>query len=193
MSTKIFEGRRFPKTQLTAFVNEVRPAQYKIILEQARHLAALSDPKKLKRDTWDCRVMNLTDLFRKLAKQHERCPPFDLECGWRIWLPPRGRFAYASPWGEHYTRLDLTLPDYVEDYAYWDNTDPPEGMRDGAGYRRWRRRSKDWECATEPCGELNCVRLTVFEADGLCSASLYVDLQRLGMPSVVDRLARLAR
>ncbi len=189
MSTKIFEGCRFPKTKLTAFVHEVRSAHYKLILEQARHLAALRKPEKPKRDTWGCRVMALTDLFRELAKQLQRCPPFDLECGWKVWLPLRGRFAYTSPWGEHYTRKDLKLPDYVEDYPYWDSVDEPEGM----SMREWRRRGKNWECATEPGAEANCVRLVVFEADGYLAASLYVDLQNAGMPSVVDRLAWIAR
>lgn len=193
MSTKIYEGKRFPKTKLAAFVHTVRPAHYKIILEQARHLAARMSPKKLDRDTWDHRVMKLMDLFRELSKQLHRCPPYDLECGWSIWLPPTGRWAYASPWGEHYTRDGLTLPDYVENYSYWNNTDPPEGMRKGRGYRRWRRRAKDWKCATEPGGQANRLQLVVFEAQDYLAASLHVDLQNAGMPSVVERLAGVAR
>lgn len=189
MSTKIYEGRRFPKTKLTDFVHTVRPAQYKLILGQARHMAARIDPKKLDRDTWDCRVMHITDMFREIAKKAQRWPPFDLECGWKVWLPQAGRWAYASPWGEHYTRADLEFPAYVEDYPYWDNTDEPEGMT----MREWRRRGRNWKCATEPGGEANCVQLVVFGAEGYLAASLYVDLQNAGMPSAVDRLAQVVR
>jgi hypothetical protein len=189
VSTKIHYGKRFPKTKITAFTNTVRLAQYKLILERARGLAARMRPEKLDRDTWDHRVMKLVDMLRKIAQQPQRWSPFDLECGWRIWLPERGRWAYTSPWGERYTRDRLEMPAYVEDYHYWNNTDPPEGMREGAGYRRWRRRAKDWECATEPGGQANCLQLVVFEAKDFLSACLHVDLQNAGMPSVVELLA----
>jgi hypothetical protein len=33
----------------------------------------------------------------------------------------------------------------LQDFAYWNNTDPPRGMRSGAGYARWEERGKVWE------------------------------------------------
>jgi len=190
VSTKIFEGKRFPKTKLGEFVDTVRPAHYAFILEQARHLAAAIKPEVLDKNTWHARTRKITDIFRKVAAESHRTPLLDLECGWRIWWP-RGRWAYTVPWGEYLTRHELELPDFVEDYPYWNSTDPPEGMESGAGYRRWRRRAKHWVCACEPRAHLNCLRLVVFEADGMAS-SIYVDLNEAGMPSVVELLAKLA-
>ena len=31
------------------------------------------------------------------------------------------------------------------DFAYWNNVDPPDRMRSGAGYRRWKARGKVWD------------------------------------------------
>lgn len=31
------------------------------------------------------------------------------------------------------------------DFCYWNNTDPPEGMREGLGYRRWQERGRVWD------------------------------------------------
>jgi len=193
VSTKIYEGHRFPKAKLPTFVREVRRAQWKIILQRAREIAAGLKAESLEADTWGRRVQATEDLFREIAKDPRRAPYFDIECGWRIFLPETGRWAYTVPWGEFELRNDLVLPDYVEDYPYWNNTDPPEGMRDGAGYRRWQRRAKNWECATEPHREQDYVLLVVFEASGMTIAELTVQMMRLGPPSAIDRLAAVAR
>lgn len=188
MSTKIFEGKRFPKMKLTQFLHTVKAAHYALILEQARHLAANLRPEELKKNTWDLRVQAVTDLFKKIAEESHRSPGRDLECGWKVWLPEHSRWAFTSPWGEHTTRGALVMPDYVEDYGYWDSTDRPDEIDS----RSWNRRKCDWKCATEPGGTANCLLMIVFEAKDYLLASLYVDLQRVGMPSVVDRLAKVA-
>jgi len=193
VSTKIYEGKRFPKAKLAAFIRDVRHAQWQIIRDRARLIASQLKAERVEVDTWSHRVMATMDMFREIAKESFRRPWFDLECGWKIWIPEKGRFTFASPWGEHELRGNLVMPDYVEDYPYWDNTDPPEGMRDGAGYRRWRRRAKDWKCATEPSRDQDYVLLVVFEAKGIKIASLHVELDELGPLSAIDQLAAVVR
>ena len=189
MSIKIYEGKRFPKAKLATFIREVRRAQWKIILERARVIAADLKDVSLEGKSWTARVMATCDLFREIAEKSHRQPLLDLECGWKIWVPEHGRFAYTTPWGEHIIRNKLVMPAYVEDYVYWDNTDEPEGM----SMREWNRRRKNWECATEPHREQDYVLLVVFEAKGISIADLHVQLDRLGPPSAIDRLAAVGR
>jgi hypothetical protein len=195
VSIKIYEGARFRQNMLPVFIEKVRTDQFKIVLEHVRIIAAdlKGDAEAFKDgDTWGRRVMVTSDLLRDAANDHRRNPHLDVGCGWKIWLPPKSRFAYTSPWGEAWTR-DFELPKFVEEYGYWDNTDPPEGMREGRGYQRWRARRKAWECATVTNKENNHVQLVSCDPNNsLDLATIHVELDRIGPPSAVDRLASKA-
>ncbi len=55
---------------------------------------------------------------------------------------------YVTPYCDMLCRnvLDFMKEDKrLVDFAYWNNTDPPEGMRQGAGYKRWEARGKVWD------------------------------------------------
>ncbi len=55
---------------------------------------------------------------------------------------------YITPYYDMACRhvLDFMKEDKrLSDFAYWDNADPPEGMREGSGYRRWKARGKVWD------------------------------------------------
>lgn len=153
MSTKIYDGVRFPKVKLDEFVREVRirglNKVYDAALKWVKRIDAKSDnylALQAEQPNWTdlhIRIHLVTQMIKDAAASGQRAPWIDVECGWRIWLPP-GRFALAIPWGEQLVSIDL--PEWVEEYGYWNNTDSPEGMT----ARRWRRRKKDWQIACEP-------------------------------------------
>lgn len=37
----------------------------------------------------------------------------------------------------------------LTDFAYWNNVDPPEGMQEGSGHRRWKARGHVWDLLNE--------------------------------------------
>lgn len=195
MSIKIFYGYRFPKTRLAEFTTVFREQHYQHVLNYARSLCAKS---RFKADdtganTWDQRVSRVVKMASDAAAKPERMVLADLECGWRVWVPPRSRFCYTAPWGENPVAGDqLKMPEWLEEYGYWDNTDQPESVT----AREWNTRKRAWRCYTEPGGENHCLRLSVIDLrDGVGSyhrAALYIDLMNLGEPSVIEVLGSVA-
>jgi len=76
---------------------------------------------------------------RETANKQTRDVIFDIECGWSVRL--RNGDAYLIPYGEHWTRNGLKLPEFAKDYSYWNNTDMPDDMTAG----RWDRRGDRWD------------------------------------------------
>ena len=81
----------------------------------------------------------IMDCCREAANSSRRDPIFDIECGWSVRLHSGN--AYLTPYGEHTYRKGMRKPEYAEDFAYWNNTDAPDGMSPG----RWDRRAKVWD------------------------------------------------
>jgi hypothetical protein len=150
MSIKIYDGVRFPLAKLGEFVEWVQSRGLKRVLKNARKLMdgvdMESDPvreffeKYPEATEWMARVNVVMGLIGRAADTPLR-NPFDLESGWRVWIPPGKKFVLAKPYGE--APNHVKLPSWVESYGYWDNVDPDEDVSD----REWRQREKDWEIA----------------------------------------------
>jgi hypothetical protein len=81
--------------------------------------------------------------YGKSRQEHARSE-YDYECE-VTFLPCRRRtllllFSEQEEYDEEFARIGK-----VREYAYYNNTDPPEGFRKGEGYRRWQERGKDWD------------------------------------------------
>jgi hypothetical protein len=158
MSTKVFQGIRFPKNKLDQFVDHVRPAQLRQVEKHVRGIAervGTSGPDyrararkhrtwkkpehKHSRDCWHCKTGVVMDMLREQTKSIDRNPYLDMGCGFNLWVP-KGRFILGSPWGEPLV-ADVKMPEWVEKYGYWDSTDPLESV----STREWKRREKAWE------------------------------------------------
>ena len=63
---------------------------------------------------------------------------FCIDCSINFWL--HGRYVYIIPYGENWVHEGFNLPENVEDYCYWNNTDEPEGMT----WKQWQARGKNW-------------------------------------------------
>jgi hypothetical protein len=68
---------------------------------------------------------------------------FDVDCGVNFWM--RGKYVYVIPIAPRWIKRDLKFPDWVEDYSYWNNVDPPDNI----SYRDFEKRKAIWE-------EVNC-------------------------------------
>lgn len=155
MSTKIYDGVRFPLSRLGEFVAFVQEKGLKKVLKTARKFMDAVDMesdavrefyvKYPEASEWMARVHVAMHLIGKGADVSTR-NPFDLESAYRVWITPGKKFVLATPHGERSNHVKL--PSWVERYGYWDNTDPEEGVSD----REWRQREKDWEiaCNYEP-------------------------------------------
>lgn len=151
MSTKIYDGVRFPRARLGEFVECVTKKGREKILRRARELveALDMDSEEMQarvqaypgKSAWEHRVDEVMTRIGRAADESIRNPFFDMECGWRVWVPTSGRWILAKPYGEGVNQPKL--PEWVQSYGYWDNTDPEEGVSD----REWERRKKDWDIA----------------------------------------------
>lgn len=173
MSTKIYYARRFPLDKLAEFMLFTRPEMFeRIAVEVRKCMDAVTEEyiqKKFKEfderekevtesrrkaveDTW--RYMKAEEIFRhrRPEKKGDDGRPFlNLDCGWNIYLYEG--LCYAYVWGWDKLHHDIEYPEWAEDFCYWNNTDPPEGMREGAGYDQWQERGRLWheilDCKTE--------------------------------------------
>jgi hypothetical protein len=187
MSVKIYYGYRFKKKHLHEFTTTFRDAHYQVVLHHVRKICA-SNFTRL--DTWNDKIQACLNLSSDAAASSHRTPMFDIECGWKLFFPPNSLYVLAYPYGENPVAGDrVKHPEWLEHYGYWDNTDRPESVT----ARQWSKRKKDWKIYTQPSGQNYGLILEVVNLkDGISSfsrASLYVDLQKLGEPCAIDKLA----
>ncbi len=82
----------------------------------------------------------IADHQATIARTQERDPAYDWDCSLTA-IPHRtGLYVLLYAESDEYHRIWRSLP-AVEDYAYWNHTDPPEGMRRA----RWERRRERWD------------------------------------------------
>jgi len=160
MSTKVYQGIRFPKSKLDQFVDHMRPAQLRRVEAHVRGMAEKVSTKgptykeraknhrswknttpsnRHTKDCWHCKCGVVLDSVREQAGARGRNPYLDLSCGFSLWIP-KGNYILGSPWGEGIV-ADVETPEWVEQYGYWNNTDRPDSMPT----REWKRREKAWE------------------------------------------------
>lgn len=91
----------------------------------------------------------------KIARTQERDPLYDWGC--HLSVIPHKTGVYVLLYAEQtaYHDLWLAMPE-VEDYAYWNHTDPPEGVSEA----RWERRRQRWD-AVMPDGVPSHAGMTI--------------------------------
>lgn len=149
MSTKIYQAFRCPASKWPDFIDWARG---KLLVEAVKQTEKLmfhvdvppDPPPKTVRSAagWRQR-QRLKGVIKEAARAAESPyhDPFDLACGLNIWFH-KGK-VYAVPIGPEVIvrALNDDLPDWVEDYCYYNNADPPEDV----SARAWRQREKNWE------------------------------------------------
>jgi hypothetical protein len=127
----------------------------------------------------------IADHQATIARTQERDPEYDWGCHLTA-IPHRtGLYVLLYAESDEYHRLWRALPD-VDDYAYWNHTDPPEGMsRD-----RWERRRRRWD-ALMPDGIPSHAGMTLAIYDPLTDSENR--FWEVAPPYVPDYAARIRR
>jgi hypothetical protein len=156
VSTKLYTAYRFPLDKLVPFQEWVRPQMMEAVHAYVRSLgrcvtdeavAAYVESRRPSVMDWVTdrdlervyRATRALDLIEEFRNENGRHAMLTIDCGWSLW--PHGRHWYAIPYGLPMFYEDLELPSWVEDFAYWDNTDRPDHL----SAREWAYRRKTWD------------------------------------------------
>ena len=104
---------------------------------------------KLFEDNYSARLAfcnrKLTQLYKASSLSSER-NTFDFDVS--IAIREMDGDLYLIPYADMLVKhtLDFLKRDRcLEDFCYWNNTDPPDGMHKGEGYKRWEARGRIWD------------------------------------------------
>jgi copper chaperone CopZ len=159
MSTKIYTAWRMPiKVCYNEFIPLFREHCFNKVSEQVKNLYSSVKDEVAKevydkynwkdKMSWEDYLKSRGNLvkarhvlkFSYLASESiYRGDPFNLDCSLNIWM--YNNKAYVIPYGDYWVLKDFNAPSNVEDYSYWNNTDPPEDMP----YSKWEARGKMWD------------------------------------------------
>jgi hypothetical protein len=154
MSTKIYTGIRFRRSKLDEFIHFFHgacigeAANYtKEVMATVSADAVAEKMTDIHKDRGVCEqrircAIAFSEFIRSSEKQYAYN---NIDCWVNVY--PKGRFFYAIP--EYPSRNIPTYPDWVEEYGYWNNTDPLEHLTS----RQWRRRKENWEVALDQSGD----------------------------------------
>lgn len=127
MSTKVYAGYKVRLDKLHLAIDWFRIAMW-------RRVVALAKPS-----------VTTYEQVKDWRENHA-------ECGFHVWIDGERGEALVSLFGlpvfVEPRRPGVprwTFPKWIVEFSYWNNTDPPDGMREGAGYRRWVARGKQWD------------------------------------------------
>ena len=159
MSTKIYYAYRFHRSKLEHFLEFARNLVFTratVRMEQlmdtvgdelARTVpAGIADDERIDNEKW---LDEGGERFNRLSKAFELpivasrkgVRGFNLDSWMNLW--PNGDYWYVIPEWPDGSGIDREkdLPDYVEEYGYWDNVDQPEGVTDA----EWDLRANKWK------------------------------------------------
>lgn len=160
MSTKIYNAWRVPPSRLNDFIDHVRRKAIAELVKKIRMRMAIeidADLHGLHGPDW--KPMTRFDAWRVFEKQLNAGLHDDLIMWLNIWQ--HGRYFYIQGCG-----VREFVPKWAEDYAYYNNTDQPEGIT----RRAWQQRGEVWNkiCTGEGTAGHNARRLAhiILDKDG---------------------------
>lgn len=176
MSTKIYQAYRAPLDRFVDLIDWARDSMMAAagsrvdeLMQAVKPEAIGTPPDHVKRPeaerSWELlkRLKCVMDLVREDAQSPYKSP-FNLSCGFNLWV--HGEHVYMIPIGERFITewLDLDPPGWLEDFRYWNNTDPPDDI----GWWVWEERGKVWEqiCTGQGSASHNARRLYHEVVDG---------------------------
>ncbi len=150
MSTKIYNGRiiRAPIGKVYDLLIEKKPEAVLIgrnleIAWMAIRAAEKIDKARIEGEEKKGALFEawteMTDRISEIKKTQRRDPAVDIEC--ELWLFPLKDQTLVIPNSEAKDLREwFDALSFVEDYAYWDNTDPDEDV----DKKTWKQRERDW-------------------------------------------------
>ena len=151
MSTKIYEGYRFPRNRLDEFIpifNQICHRSVKQLLkkswfsdkeiEEAREQIFGKNIKGSNQYSDDDVRLVLQLAYWMRESKHGRNDPFNMDCALNLWLD--GKWVYIIPYVVNGMDMQKLMPKWCKYYGYWDNTDQQVGVSD----KEWQKRKILW-------------------------------------------------
>jgi hypothetical protein len=155
MSTKIYYAYRVKKSRFIEFLDLAHDQMFELALGHVKESMKTIriDEEKYKKDIEKYAPNNKRKQARmrkwrqfdavmkhcEKASQRMERDFHDVDCGLNIWL--HGHHAYVIPIGPYWILDNIKFPKWVEDYSYWNNTDPPKSVTE----RQWGARRDTWD------------------------------------------------
>lgn len=155
MSIKIYEAYRFPLNKLNEFITHVRPRMLEDFYSKIDRLMQIgvtvdeldeidkevaswehlkdAPSEQIEKAKYWMRWTKLSDKLRSASNSLEKSSLYDVDASWNFWICDE-LVVYAIPYGQY--KHGARELDYVEDYCYWNNTDPPDDMPEEEFYER---------------------------------------------------------
>ena len=132
MSTRIYFGYRVKVDRINEVLDTVKDKVWKIAIDNIMDWFPEEPMNYIE-------FLNHVYKIRELFKRHE---VYDFDCGLNIWIKDgycyiifvKGSYLYTN-------KIPDLMPDFVEDFSYFDNTDKPEGISE----EEWEYRGTVWE------------------------------------------------
>ena len=126
MSTKIYYAWRLKVDKLNDFIDFIRPQIYNNAEEiLVKLIGAVTkegiEIQRIEHPYWNENRLKLEHVFsliREVSSKSKRYPGIDVDFALNIWM--FGVYFYIIPIGEF---KEFDVPDYAEEYGYWNNTD----------------------------------------------------------------------
>lgn len=154
MSTKIYTACRAPKRHAVRFIDHFHDAMMRQASAFAEQLMATVTKKAIGKvpawiegdaegeRLWErCKRFSVVEQLMRAAAKTPYHDPFDVSCGFNFWI--YGTHVYAIPIGPSWAAAVMAptaLPDWAEDYSYYDNVDEPVTVTRA----EWKRRGRVW-------------------------------------------------
>lgn len=171
MSTKIYYAYRIKKSRFIEFLDLAHDQMFYLALGQIKLLmrdikidekeynnaikkyAPNNKAKQKRMKRW--RQFETVITHCKKAANNIEKSIFDIDCGLNIWL--YNQYIYIIPIGPYWISNNLNFPEWVEDYSYWNNVDPPEDIN----FNKWKKRGDIWKkvCIGQGKSDYNSRRL----------------------------------
>jgi len=162
MSTKIYTGFRFVEPtllKLYGWINEFRTELRPVVETAHKRWVTTLAVRKLDMDTLDNAALSKPkylqdayDEFTRRVKEIRRTKVRDSDVDYELELsilPMSARKVLGIVFCEQQDMVNLWMgKQFVEDYAYWDNTDKPDEVTEA----QWEKRGKDWNDALPGVG-----------------------------------------
>lgn len=153
MSTKIYQAWRFKEEHWAEFIDFVHENMMNRVCELVKEMMAkaelteenykeIKESKNPKRvEDW-LRLDKIEESLIEAAKD-PRKSYWDIECGWNFWI--LDDYVYSMPIGPYSIVEYIKVPDFAEDYRYFNNTDRPKNISE-----------KEWDERREMWNKINC-------------------------------------
>jgi len=159
MSTQIYYAYRFKKDKWVEFIDLIHDQMINLVakiirkgmkdikIDEEKYKADVKKyaPKNKRKRRRLRRNIQFRAVMKRCKETSNRLEidSFDIDCAVNFWIG--NEYVYVIPICPRWIMRDLKFPEWVENYCYWNNVDPPDGISGD----EWDKRGAVWD-------EINC-------------------------------------